>query len=163
MPTSHEEEDNNAHEEAPSTTSAEPKHLQVTHEETVNVQTRITTVEETIMQHDRRLSIVEYAQTDLKTIVSQLAGLQTEQSKQMTFNEATIQAIKERTDQFADHMEKSTDRLAEKQEQSEVRIGQLESRIERQDTKWTVLQALAVAALGVALTMLAQHVSAILH
>ena len=133
------------------------KHLRLMREEQQQVQQRITLVETTVTQHAQRLTVVELTQIDLKNIVASLAAsnekatdLAHTLSQKAAINEMTIVAVKERTDQFADHMEKVVDSLVAKQEDTTKKV-------ERHETKWGVLQAVALAVMGVLIAILVQH------
>jgi ATP-dependent Zn protease len=114
------------------------------------MQQHILTIQETTTQLDRRLSIVEFGQADLKTIVQQLAGLQSDQGKKTALNEAAILAIKERTDTFAEHMEKAVDRLTDKQEDAGKKVASLE-------TQMNVVKAIGAATVGAGVLVAIEH------
>lgn len=136
----------------------EQKQLHVVHEQRLTqVETRITTIE-------IKLPFLENAITKLTDIGDKL-------ERQTTLNEAAIVAIRDRTDQFADHMEKATDRLTEKQEKTNERIDMLESerisklenKVGKQDTKWKIAQAILLVLLTIIGTMILSHLQTFFH
>lgn len=133
----------------------------------MQIQQRITTVEKTVLLHGERLTVVEAAQTDLKAIVARLTDMASEHGKSLALNDAATVAIRERTDILADNMEKITERLTEKQEKNQEknddRLGKVESRLDKQETRWGFLQAIGVASAGVILTIIIQRVAELIH
>jgi len=115
------------------------------------------------MQVETRITVIETKQSRIDTVLERLTDLQSVQGQKTALNEAAIIAIRDRTDTFAEHMEKTSDRLTNKQETSETRLGKLESRADRQDTKWSIVQAIGAAAIIILLTVVAQHLPNFLH
>src|SRR2546421_6077986 len=113
--------------------------------------------EQRLTQVETRISVVEVKLPRVEAALEKLTDIVAVQVTQSTLNEAAITAIRERTDQFADHMEKATDRLMDKQDADGIAVSKLETRMGKQETKMGAVQAVGLTAVGIVLTMLAQH------
>src|SRR5690242_14074300 len=96
--------------------------------------------EQRLTQVETRMTTIEVKLPFLENAIGKLTDIVDRQDRQVTLNEAAIVAIRDRTDQFADHMEKAADRLTDRQEQSDARISKLEGQVGRQGTKWKIAQ-----------------------
>ena len=106
--------------------------------------------EQRITQVETRLSVAEVKMSGFDVALQKLTDIMSVQANKTTLNEAAIDAYRQRTDLFADHMEKAIDRLTDKQEGQSKDMASLK-------TQMNVVKGIGAALAGAGALVVVEH------